>query len=287
MERIKYWTAELHCHIGSDAPKNTPQAIASKVRELAAKEKVNAVWFLDHDIFPDKSFFEKLEPLPVPVMPGIEVSSSFGPTRLVHIGGLFPKIPDYWPFAKPDWSGGLQSRINTVAALPHPKDVIEAILESGGLPILFHPSNLIPWTSLRLSEIRKLAEDIDLKLVPLELNSSCIYAPSHQSVIELAKELGGLALVGGSDAHDPPLIGQKRTLFPRYNDNPFSDLRQAVNNRETIVVGNNQTFFQWLTLMGQRIDLNPTFTKLLRSYYFKKPEKNEADKIKKNYLENR
>lgn len=237
---------DLHLHVADDdphgdAPQNTAKAVLPVFQALLAAGAVSAVFMTGHDRFPGRSLKATARELRgIETLTGTEIATRLPDSkrRMVHLLGLFPERPTDWRLGVVNWPKSLKGKLATLSALPPLDEVMSAIGDSGGIPIIAHPTpQPLPWGSLSFAEIKKyMASGVIPRGTPVEINSHWLHRPVNVRVGKFASTYD-LPLVGGSDAHVPGHMGRRVTVFPNRTGNVFADLKEAVRTRTTRVEG--------------------------------------------------
>ncbi|MEO6207458.1 MAG: PHP-associated domain-containing protein, partial [Candidatus Limnocylindrales bacterium] len=130
------------------------------------------------------------------------------------------------------------------------RESIARIHDQGGIAIPAHPLFPFPMCASGAA-LRRLTADPDPRFRPdaLEAFNPTTFGRPHARVVALAQELG-LAVIGNSDAHALPAIGQGHTSFP---GGTADDLRAAILGRRTHWHGSFHSFAPQLATFGKQL----------------------------------
>jgi predicted metal-dependent phosphoesterase TrpH len=190
--------------------------------KLASKIGLQGFAITDHNVIAGARKFFKLTKnrKDIAVIPGIEISSSYG-----HIlgYGITEQIPR-----------GLD-----------PKETVERISDLGGIAVAAHPYRMV--SGLGPGIIRKV-------------NFQTVETLNHRSPKRENQRAGLLALelksgiTGGSDAHHTWELGLAATEFnEQINVNRIDDILEEISKKRTKPIGESSTMVQGLHMYGKLV----------------------------------
>jgi predicted metal-dependent phosphoesterase TrpH len=114
-------------------------------------------------------------------------------------------------------------------------DAVAAVHDQGGIAVIAHP--MVPIRVAAPAEVLLDLAQLEERHRPNAVETmhpTALWLPRWRRRVEEIAAACGYAIVGGSDAHGPRLVGRGQTRFP---GSTWQDLVQAIGHRTTSVEG--------------------------------------------------
>jgi len=198
--------ADLHIHTCHSDGRPTVQAVLDHV---AKRTRLRVIAVTDHDTIEGALRAQDLQHrYRFQVVLGEEVTTTQGHILALYIG-------------------------ERVQPLMSPEDTIQAVHEQGGLAIAAHP--FITSFGEEIQGIGRRFAELPFDAVEVENSTPFMYVANYRAKHH-NRHVGGLPVVGSSDAHIVEAIGKSYTRFP---GSSAADLRRAIERNITSAHASN------------------------------------------------